>query len=238
MPIIYWSFQPIDGAAASGDPAAATAFLGEEERQIYAHFKVAKRRMEWLGGRLAVKDLVRRADPRCSSLERSQVQILYERGRVPRLAIPGIPEVPGRISISHSNGHVFVLYSPNVTPMGLDLEIIEPRSPEFVEDFFTAPEVALVKKQPVEEQPLWTNLIWSSKEAVLKALSLGLRVDTRSVEVFFPGSEPLMNGWQALGMQSGLVKQDSLHLFWRREANFVLTVCIPAPGDALHRLEA
>jgi phosphopantetheinyl transferase len=65
--------------------------------------------------------------------------------------------------------------------VGCDLEKLEPRSSAFVHDFFDDAEVAAWEKAP--DRDLFANAVWSAKEAVLKALGLGLSVDTRHVHV-------------------------------------------------------
>jgi 4'-phosphopantetheinyl transferase len=67
--------------------------------------------------------------------------------------------------------------------LGCDLEVIEPRSDAFVSDYFTADERALVARAAWADQPRVVTLLWSAKESALKALGVGLRLDTRCVQV-------------------------------------------------------
>jgi 4'-phosphopantetheinyl transferase len=67
--------------------------------------------------------------------------------------------------------------------IGCDLEKIEPRSPAFINDYFTQEELFLVKNTKKEDIPLMANLIWSAKESVLKAMRTGLSIDTRQVQI-------------------------------------------------------
>ena len=69
------------------------------------------------------------------------------------------------------------------TALGCDLEEIEPRSAGFVADYFTQREAAAVAAVPATARDIAVNLLWSAKEAVLKARRTGLRSDTRSVEL-------------------------------------------------------
>jgi hypothetical protein len=68
-----------------------------------------------------------------------------------------------------------------VLGLGIDLGRVEPRSPGLVETFFTEDERRFVRAAPTEERELRANLVWCAKEAVLKALGLGLTVDTRDL---------------------------------------------------------
>jgi 4'-phosphopantetheinyl transferase len=67
------------------------------------------------------------------------------------------------------------------TPLGCDVEQIAPRSDSFIADYFTTAEQALIEQAPIGQRDALVNAIWSGKEAALKALELGLRVDTRAV---------------------------------------------------------
>jgi len=67
--------------------------------------------------------------------------------------------------------------------VGADLEWIEAREPGFVAQFFTPEEMGQVAGCGAEMRDTLVTAIWSGKEAVLKALRMGLRADTRSVTV-------------------------------------------------------
>ncbi|MRR31534.1 4-phosphopantetheinyl transferase family protein, partial [bacterium] len=83
------------------------------------------------------------------------------------------------------------------------------------------------------DKDLIATLIWSGKEAVLKALSLGLNLDTRSIEIRIDGSEKLpTSSWHKLEIQSAVKQASSLCLFWRSEDDYVLTLCTLS-GQAL-----
>lgn len=101
--------------------------------------------------------------------------------------------------------------------IGCDLELVEPRSDRFVEDYFTKAEQRTVRSGDI---PLLANLVWSAKESALKVMRTGLRSDTRSVEVRLgeDGSGP----WYPLD-----VTTDDGRTFpgwWLRYGEFVLTV--------------
>lgn len=235
---IYWSLQRISTRVGELDLAHPGIFLGESECSMFQQFKVPKRLSEWLGGRMAIKDLVRHVDARFQNFPPRQVEVLNEASGAPYLSICGFTGKTGSISLSHSNDWVVCAYSPSGIPLGVDLERIELRSKEFVEDFFTADETCHVLDAVEGERPLMTTLIWSAKEAVLKALSSGLRVDTRSIEVQYHPGERLPGGWRRLEVNSSSHPVKSLSLVWRKETEFVLTACIPREFEAqLNRVE-
>lgn len=65
--------------------------------------------------------------------------------------------------------------------VGADIETIEQRAASFVADFFTPVEQERINAAPAHLRDTHATAIWSAKEAVLKALREGLRIDTRRV---------------------------------------------------------
>lgn len=115
--------------------------------------------------------------------------------------------------------------------LGVDLEIVEPRSPGFLADFLTPTEQAVVARAAgadeadADEADALANLHWSAKEAALKVLQLGLRVDTHRVHVTLD-AHPVWTGWNTLSVEA---LDQHFPGYWRRFGQFVLTVCF-APG--------
>lgn len=102
--------------------------------------------------------------------------------------------------------------------IGCDLELVEPRTPAFVADYFTEAEQSWVKAADAPD--LASNLIWSAKESALKVLRTGLRRDTRSVEVSASfTSDP---GWHPLTVR--LREGGSFPGWWIRHGQFLLTM--------------
>jgi 4'-phosphopantetheinyl transferase len=188
--------------------------------------KAPKRKDEWLGSRAAVKKMLTACVPALVGCKLSKIQILKEPSGAPYIEIDGSTRLPGWISLSHSQEHVLVAYSPDNIRFGVDLEFIEPRSPDFVKDYFTETEVHLATSGTLEQNSIFTTLIWSAKEAVLKAVSLGLQIDTRKLEIF-PRPDPAnKEGWNLLDVESPELKINSPRLMWRREADFIQTICV------------
>lgn len=227
MPI-FWSLKRITDQINEINLTDPSLYLGKQENAVYQKFKFLKRQREWLGARLVTKDLIRASDQRWKQTTIQNIEILNEESGAPFLHIQGRQEYPGRVSLSHSNGYAFCAYSPDDISFGVDLELVETRSKVFSEDFFTTKESEQIAKIDIVEQSQYVTVIWSGKESVLKALSTGLRVDTRSVEVTIPEEPVEKNGWRSLALESSLFKNDSLSLLWRREGDFVLTACVPS----------
>lgn len=206
-------------------PSRAGAFLSLAEQQRFASFRFPKRRDEWLLGRYAAKLLVRGL-PEFSSLPYSGIEIQNDAQGAPFLRLTNDGTLPGCLSISHSSGRAFCALTlhPSLR-LGADLELLEPRPESFRRDYFTPGEQALAAAQPEA-----STLIWSLKEAMLKALGVGLRVDTRKVEVqdFAGGAD---GDWQAARVGEPGTKNRPWHAWWQRRGDFVLSVAAFATGD-------
>ncbi|MBV9608961.1 MAG: 4'-phosphopantetheinyl transferase superfamily protein, partial [Acidobacteria bacterium] len=87
------------------------------------------------------------------------------------------------ISITHSGDTAACALSGSGTALGCDIEQIEPRSNSFLEDYFTVEEQSLLRRSNPTDQWRLAALLWSAKESTLKALRVGLRLDTRCVRV-------------------------------------------------------
>jgi 4'-phosphopantetheinyl transferase len=111
-------------------------------------------------------------------------------------------QLPLSLSISHSNGYALCAIDTDagLSPsgsgqslpptVGVDIELIEPRGQNFAADFFTDAEIDCLRVAPPALHDLLMTAIWSAKEATLKALRMGLRVDTRRVECRFDPAQP------------------------------------------------
>jgi 4'-phosphopantetheinyl transferase len=107
-----------------------------------------------------------------------------------RAAADGAPEafaadvrLPLTISISHSAGRALAAVRAAEEPLGADVERIEPRDPLLVEDFFSPADAAAVALEPPRDRDRMITILWTGKEAALKALRRGLRDDSRGVRV-------------------------------------------------------
>lgn len=184
--MIHWLVQPAAALPATLPPGV----LGETEAAQYAVLTVPKRRSDWLLGRWTAKELVQ------AHLEKTSgsaplletITIAADPDGAPYVSLDGA-RLPPSLSISHSHGTAFcALCAEPGAAVGADIEFVEPRAPEFVRDFFTTQEMAAVEALAPTERDEAVTLLWSAKEAVLKALREGLRVDTRQVEITLQGA--------------------------------------------------
>ena len=174
---VYWLEQT------DADVPAANQWLSAGEALFLGRLRFAKRRHDWRLGRWTAKHaLTACLNLPCDPLALANIEI--------RAAASGAPEaflfnqtMPVTISLSHRAGTAICAVALSGSGLGCDLELIEPRSDAFITDYLTAREQALVARSLVAEQPLLVNLLWSAKESALKALHVGLRVDTTHVDV-------------------------------------------------------
>lgn len=170
------------------DVPADDDWLSAHEASCLARLHFAKRRADWRLGRWTAKQAL----AACLNLSSNYralaaIEIRAASSGSPEVFLSGQP-APVGISLSHSSGVAICALAARrttagVTSLGCDVEIVELRSDNFVGDYFTASEQALIQQIPAEKRPLLVTLLWSAKESTLKALQEGLRVDTRSVEI-------------------------------------------------------
>jgi 4'-phosphopantetheinyl transferase len=133
---------------------------------------------------VAARDLLRTLVAQWSGVSPAEVIIERTEAGAPRIA--GYPEVG--CSISHA-GAVAVVALRTAGPVGIDIEPVN--RPLFDVDALvpvacTGAEGAAIRALPVHERTACFLSLWTGKEAVLKALGVGLQTDPRTVAVFPP----------------------------------------------------
>lgn len=79
---------------------------------------------------------------------------------------------------------------------GIDVEVVRPRPESFARDFFTEAERATAERSNHRDKTL--TMLWAGKEAVLKSLTIGARVDMRQVQVFPEMNPGSPSRWSAV----------------------------------------
>ncbi len=217
------------------DLPADTDWLTPEEVAVVSRLTVPKRERDWLLGRWTAKQALaistgragwRLAErPGRSHSELARFEIRAAADGAPEAFSGGEP-LPLSLSISHAGGRALAAIHEGGN-VGCDLEEIEARSELFVLDYFTPAEQDLVHSRPEAERPLYENLIWSAKESALKALRVGLKADTHTVEVDLLASG-MENGWRRLEVRH---TRDGITFagWWRQDDGFVITLAAPPP---------
>lgn len=223
-------------------------WLTDAERARAASLATGARRRDWLLGRAAAKKLLAASESARSGepLELRDVEVLADGTGAPVASLSparGGWRLPWSLSLSHSGGAAVAALLPEAEGIpGIDLERVEPRAASFVETFFTAAEARQAALAGAGRD-LFVTATWSAKEAVLKALHLGLTVDTRDVETLptaltsFPGGP-----WRVVDVRPGraggalpIAPGESLVASWRTLGPWVLAFAVrgrSGPGAA------
>lgn len=225
--VIYWCLYQLQ------EPSITRKCLSPAERTIYEGFRFEARRKSWLAGRFTAKSLVSKVHD--AIYRPDQIEIRNDELGAPSAYHAGQP-LPGCLSISHAGDWAAAAYvllkvqSPGLR-VGIDLEKITPRSDRFIQDYFTQNEVEMVSAadagSPTEtpHSAERATLIWSAKEALLKALGIGLRVDTRQVEVVGIEDEEDAEGWKRMELVSAQVSSP-VEAYWRRFDHYLVTLAV------------
>jgi len=205
------------------DVPADDEWLGAAERVTLACLRIPKRRADWRLGRWTAKRAVSRyIASTAEEVEPRRIEILAAESGAPQAFVDG-RAAPVVISLSHSAGRALCAVAPAGVALGCDIEVVEPRHPAFVADYFTAEEQALIAgAMSPDEHAQRTTILWCAKESALKALQEGLRANTRSVVVT---PQQLRNDpdWQPLAIDHPAGDR-RLRGWWRRDGRWVLTV--------------
>jgi phosphopantetheinyl transferase len=208
-------------------PKTLDKYFSLEEQTEYSRFRVIKRQFEWISSRIISKKMIHQILKR-EKINFPDIRIQKEETGQPYIYITGQGRLEGKFSLSHSNGYVFCGYSPEKNlKFGLDLEKIEARSLEFVQDYFSSQEIERYQVLDVKDKDEYTTMVWSGKEAVLKTLGLGLSIDTRKVEII-----PSEDSSRLIGWNSCLVKVENkmnlnMNVYWQKIDGFIRTICVP-----------
>ena len=235
-------------AHAGEHPALALAqappgLLSPREEAILAGLTFLPRRRKWLLGRWAAKrllgELAAEDHGLVAGLVRNedwhrQLSILNDEAGVPYVDREGQGRLLLSLSISHRGdwGLAAIAIEPGAC-IGADLETVEPRDPALVRQFFSESEAARVGRTGGRDAERTIARVWSAKAAVLKALGLGLRHDTRDIVVGDEVDAPagVAEAWQARGIRLAPVlavriAPRSLTVLWRDLDAHVMTVAL------------
>lgn len=179
-----------------------------------ARFAVPKRRGDWLLGRWAGK---RALVVSGLAAREEDAAVLASASGAPEAFVLGRPAGVS-LSLTHSHGVAVAALGPAGTLLGVDLERVETRPAAFLADWFTEAEQAFVAAH--EARPLAATLVWSAKEAVMKALREGLRIPAKAVAVA-PATGPADGAWRPFSARGPC--EESWSGWWRAEDARVLS---------------
>ncbi len=230
--MIQWLVQSAAEHSDLSRGIAPPGLLDPVEQHRLAELKLSKRRSEWLIGRWTAKHLLQACLARDLNLYLPLNAIgIYSdaRGAPVAMVDRGGRIAEWTISISHSHNSGFAAALTG-SPFGLgaDMEHIELRERRFVEDYFTPGERDRVCAAASARRETLITAIWSAKEAALKALRLGLTVDTRRVHCAIDPLCDAEHDWQEFDITCTASCTEGLRGWWRTWGNYVLTVAIAA----------
>lgn len=235
--MIDWLVQSATAHPSLARGVAPAGLLSPAEQRRMSGLTYEKRRRDWLLGRWTAKQLLQSyAEQRTGVRPASDaITIASAPDGAPCVVVeqPAILQAAlgdVHVSISHCRGQALCAISSRAdAPIGADIERIEPRAPGFADDYFTARELTQLGAASPGARDLLVTLIWSAKEAALKALRLGLTVDTRSVSIELGQPHGLGLAWAPLLAYASLAPGQPLllHGWWRVVGEYVLTLALP-----------
>ena len=232
---IHWLVQNTAAYPELARAECPHGLLNAAEQRHFESLFTPKRQREWLLGRLTAKQLVQSLiEQECGDcLAFDQLTILN--------APNGAPIVSGTcferaiLSISHRAEYAFcaaalqdLAHVGEPWALGADIELVEPRLATFADDYFTHSERQLVARAHASMRETMITAIWSAKEAALKALHLGLNVDTHAVNCWIEPLQESPQVWTPFQIEWDPKRWDSippaLTGWWRVQGDFVLTL--------------
>jgi len=212
---IHWTEQT------AADVPAGDDWLSANESAVLSCLRFPKRRADWRLGRWTAKLAVAAYLNRPAG-EQANIEIRAAASGAPEVFIAGVP-APVTISLSHRAGVAACALAGPATALGCDIELVEPRSPAFAADYFTAAEQALIAARSMADRPGLLALLWSAKESVLKALREGLRLDPRAVMVT-PTAALLASDYNQWHPLEARYQSQIFHGWWSRSGLLVRTL--------------
>ena len=171
------------------------SFLAPAELSYVKNMKIAKRRADFICGRIAGKRAVKRLidndrngmpvtrERRSESVD---IEIRRTRTGAPRVFFNNEP-ARVRVSISHSPCYAAsaACNGEEYRGIGIDLEKIEPRDTSLLAVAFSTNEISAMRERALKSggMDMQITRYWSMKEAVLKSMGAGLNIDLKDIEI-------------------------------------------------------
>lgn len=237
--MLYWLLQSQTAHPALSQGKAPGGLLAPQEQAQLEQFSSQLRRRDWLLGRWTAKRLLQQVLQHRLGVEAPlcaiTIQTMPNGAPFPEINSPPIDET-FNLSLSHKQGYALcAVVEGRHTPIGVDLEWIEPRDEAFVEEFLSGAERALLAACTPRLRTLHVTAIWSAKEAALKATGWGLRVDPRAVSCLVEPVAAEPQNWmpfQIVWNRETIAKESLPDLtgWWQTIGRFVLAVATTGDG--------
>lgn len=153
-------------------------YLNSKEKEHHKSL-LLNRRKEYLISRIAIKDAIRTYIEEKYGKQSFPIEIFIDHNENGKPFAAGLDELNGlEISLSHKGNESVAIVSDK--PVGIDIESIEERTPDFMDISFTKKEQELIKDK---DQAEWSTRLWTAKEAYGKMLGTGLQGNPKRYEV-------------------------------------------------------
>lgn len=180
---IYWMVIPED--AKVRDIEQRLDILTAEERAVYDRYRVDFKKIEFLMGRLMLKNAL------ANQLGLEPSEIVFEKNKYGKLfLIPEVKERAGRdlfFNLSHGGKMVAMVVTP-FSEAGIDVEKVREQHLDLMKTVFMPEEIAHVLTFEGTDRQREFYQIWTRKEAFVKAVGMGLSIPPDAFSV------PLVQG--------------------------------------------
>jgi 4'-phosphopantetheinyl transferase len=174
---VHWVPVPNEKTLSESFWKLADTILDDLEKQTFHRYRVSFKRAEFLLGRILIKTLL------ASKVKLNPREILLSKnifGKPFQQSVDGLPDY--QFNLSHSSGLVVCGVSHH--PIGVDVEKVDDLPLEVMKKVFSKEETNFVLHQPTIELKMWAfYLIWTRKEALMKANGHGFHRDPRLLSI-------------------------------------------------------
>jgi phosphopantetheinyl transferase (holo-ACP synthase) len=196
--------------------------LSVAEQAIADGFQVAKRRREWVAGRMVSKKLLISSgllDDRYGDNLATDLSVLPRDDRSPAVYHESLTdELKVSLSISHRAGLVAAAVVRGSSAVGVDVERIDPRSPALLKHYLTKQE-----QEWMAGEQLLETVGWAAKEALYKA-TRGHRGGS-PLDVVVGRTVGVGEDWELLKLQERHVPEPFSGT-WMRSGRYVVVMVI------------
>ncbi len=235
--MLQWLLRSTADHPALGRGEAPPGLLHPDEEARLSALRVPKRRQDWLLGRWTAKQLLQAWLEATTGgrLPLDRLEVLAGPDGAPYAALAGGQRLAASLSISHSGRWSLAAICDDLgRDVGADIERIEPRTQGFAETFFAPAELAAFEVAGPDRRDVLVTATWCAKEAVLKALRMGLRADTRQLTCRMAEAGPPPRRWSSLSVQlaPGLrpaIARTTFTGWWAINEGYALALVLAGP---------
>ncbi|SDX49967.1 4'-phosphopantetheinyl transferase [Marininema mesophilum] len=153
------------------------SILDEEEKCVFHRYKVDHKKVEFLLGRLLLKGVL------AKKLRVSPHEIAFSKNEYGKLFLIQNSEPAIHFNLSHTKGLLACVVTKGVE-VGIDVEGTEEDHLEVMKTVFVDQEISYIQNQKdLQHQKEAFYLIWTRKEAVMKAIGKGFSLPPLSFSV-------------------------------------------------------